>query len=670
MKRALALALGALVGCGPAAAPLPDNPPVEEPPVTVPPAPDPDTPLDGDPCPEELAVFSETVHRPILVAKCAVCHAGGGVGAQSRLQIDVEPTEAGALANWRTAAPLMADDLLVLKATGRHPVAHPGGAVIAPESAEVDALEAFAAAYADEACNAPEDQGPRCPEPTPGPPVLRRLTRTEYDSTITDLFARTSTRGRGLAVDPQVGGFANHARHLVVSALLADQVRRHAEELGAIAARDLESLLPCTPTPELETECRDLFIRDFVARAYRRPVTEAELARYVTLFDATADGDFATGAQWVVTAALQSPNFLYRSELGVDQGDGTYALTPHEIASALAYGLTGAPPDEELRGLASADRLADPRVRAQQAQRLIASPAGQRHITRFFQKWLALDQVATAAKDVATYPEMDDAVRESMTKETEAFVRWALLRGGGTLTELLTAPYSFVDPTLVTFYGDAPTEAPGTDGFARVETPGRRFGLLTQGSLLSVHAKPNDASPVHRGKMVRERLMCEHLAPPPSGLVVEPPAVDPNLTTRERYAAHAEVEPCRSCHRLIDPVGFAFSHYDGIGRYRTTEAGLPIDAHGEIVGSARSNGSFDDLAGLAALLAASPDVHECFSERWGQFTYGLGRDDGLDCTLEHAHARFVDEDLSVPALLVALAESPHMAVRTSTVGHE
>lgn len=139
-----------------------------------------------------------------------------------------------------------------------------------------------------------------------------------------------------------------------------------------------------------------------------------------------------------------------------------------------------------------------------------------------------------------------------------------------------------------------------------------------------MHAKPSEASLIHRGKMVRERLLCETPPRPRADL-----SVNPSLTARERCVAHAEVEPCRCCHRLMNPIGFGFSSFDKVGRCRTEEADRPVDAHGEILGTAHSDGNFDDLEGLATQLAASPDVQACFTERWTRWASGLGRDDGL-----------------------------------------
>ena len=174
------------------------------------------------------------------------------------------------------------------------------------------------------------------------------------------------------------------------------------------------------------------------------------------------------------------------------------------------------------------------------------------------------------------------------------------------------------------------------------------------------------SSPVHRGKLVRERFLCQVPPPPPPGVNAEPPPLDPSLTARERYAAHSQEEPCRSCHRLMDPIGFAFEQFDGVGRFRTDENGNTLDVSGEIVGTARTNATFQGTAELAQLLAESPDVHDCFALHW--FRYGYGLSDGADteCLVDALQTEFASRDLSIQGLVLALTESVHFTRRSAT----
>ncbi len=659
MRRIVASAI-LIASCG-GPAPGPDDTPIPtvEPPIQI------------EVCAAELEVFDNTVNFPILVSKCAPCHNPDGPAAKSRLQLRTEVNLEALQANWQSAATMALADIdgdseLVLRASGEHPEGHGGGAQLQVGSQLYEALSEFVGHARDPDCNRPAPA--RKSQPPYGPRMLRRLVPTEYDLTVQALFGRTSTRGASLAIDPSVAGFANHAPSLVIGGLLADQIRLHAEDIADQAVQDLGRLLPCTPSTTNAEDCRDLFIRRFITRAYRRPPSPEEVQRYILLFESTSQGEFQTGAKWVVTAALQSPYFWYRSELGIAQG-GKYELTNHEIATALSYFLTGGPPDALLVSAAERSQLVDPDVRAIHARRLLSTPAGHKATARFFFAWLGLERLQTVAKDQARFPEFDAVIRKSMTRETEQLIRWEMLRGSGTLPDLLSAPYSFMNPELETFYGVVGAGEANAEGYRQVETPGQHFGLLTQGSLLVVHGLPNEASPIHRGKMVRQRLLCQALEPPPAGVIVQPPPLDPNLTARERYAAHSRVEPCRSCHRLIDPIGFGFSNYDAVGRFRSEEAGRPVDAHGRIVDTESTDGPFADLSELAERLANSPDVHACFARRWQRWAYGLGEDEGLQEVLRINESEFRQDGLRIDALLIALARSQHLQTRTSTTSN-
>ena len=192
-----------------------------------------------------------------------------------------------------------------------------------------------------------------CESPAPGPRLLRRLTHDEYDRSVTDLLGQPSSRGQGFAADDVIGGLMNNAGALDVSSLLADQVRAAAE--AAAGEADLTRLVPCDPEEIGKTACASVFIEDFGLRAFRRPLSEDDLSRYLSLWESVAREDgFDAGARWVITAMLQSPHFLYRMELGARGDDGLYHLTGWERATALSYLFWGTTPDDELLDAAAA----------------------------------------------------------------------------------------------------------------------------------------------------------------------------------------------------------------------------------------------------------------------------------------------------------------------------
>jgi hypothetical protein len=251
-----------------------------------------------------------------------------------------------------------------------------------------------------------------------------------------------------------------------------------------------------------------------------------------------------------------------------------------------------------------------------------------------------------------------------MRGEFERYVDAVLSRRGATLVDLLTSAFTFVDPTLATFYGMTPDGAADAQGFRRVSTlEPQRLGVLGLGAVQATHARPNASSPVHRGRLVRERLLCQPLPPPPPGVNAQPPAPDPSRTVREQYAMHASVRPCVDCHRLIDPIGFTFEFFDGVGRYRATEAGRAIDGRGEVVGSRSSDRVVADGRALVAHLAASAEVHDCFARQLFRYAYASAAGEQTACALAEVQARFRASNLSVDELFVALARSIHFTQR-------
>lgn len=660
MRRTALVFAVALAAC--TEAPLATDPPPPPPKTDPEPDPDPDPPPPPvlTVCDEELAAFEADVWRPILSGRCYGCHNAEGPAKDTRLRFAGPDDVADNYAVAAAMAVIDADGLplLVAKPTGRHADGHGGGLRIEPDGFADATLSRFAADARDEACNGATTIV--CDAPELGPRLMRRLTHDEYDRTITALLGAASRRADTLAQDPHVSGYSNHAPSLTVSPLLADQYRVHAEAIAADA--DLSVLVTCAPG----RDCAAAFIREFGANAFRRGLETEEVDRYLGLYDAlVAEGDeFEDAVRWIIAAMLQSVHFLYRSEIGDPAMDGTYTLRGEEIAVELAYLLTGGPPDAELREKGANGLLFTPSERRREAERLLGTPDAKGAVTRFFVEWLGVDRIDNVPKDAIAFPEIDDEIRAAMRRETELFVEHAIWAGRHDLPELLTGGYTFVDRGLEDFYGVIGGGDPTDDGFRRTSDAAIMHGLLTQGSVMTVHARAAGASPIHRGKLIRERFLCQELAPPPPGLNASPPPVDPNATARERYAMHSDVEACRACHRLIDPIGFTFETYDGVGRYRSSENGQRIDTSGEIVDSPRSDATFADAGELARHLARSPDVHDCFTRQWLRYAYGIGPEEaGLACTLRDVTQRFVDDELDVIALLLASVESEHFVRR-------
>ena len=622
-------------------------------------------------CADDLQFFEANVYKPILAQKCAVCHGDGGLAKETRLVLR-PASEAGYLEKnlemMKKLAALQEDDtsLLLLKPSNKAVGGHIGGKVVPFDTPEYHTLQTFVARVTEgKECGSGVAS---CAAPAPGPRLLRRLSRSEYDATIRDLFSIESAWGASFTSDVVVNDFDNNAAALRVTPLLADQTRKAAEAIAKAVVASPGQNLPCDVATG-DAACAGKLIDSLGKRVFRRPILAEDHARYLALYDLIAKDDgFAGGASAVITAMLQSPSFLYRTELGdtaQPAGAGAIKLTPYEVATELSYFLWGTMPDPALFAAADAGELATPAQIEAQARRLLADPRSRETIQRFVEAWLEIDRLPNIPKDAATYPELDAAARVAQREETRRFVTH-VMDGAGTLPELLTSRTSFLSPELAKLYGvPAPTGVPDAAGFAETSFDGKaRAGILTHGSVITTHSNPSSSSPIHRGKLVRERLFCQPLPPPPPGLMVQPPPVDPSLTTRERYSIHATQEPCASCHRLIDPIGFGFERFDGIGRERDTEAGRAIDASGQILSTLGSDGTFDGTMELSTKLAASPDVHACFATQWLRFAYGIEESAETACLVDEIGQGFEKDGLNIEDLIVSLTLAPRFAQRT------
>ncbi len=602
-------------------------------------------------CPDDLTFFATKVRAPIFVLKCAGCHNPAGLASNTDFVLagpgDAAPIEADfATVSSLVSKTLQGVPVLLLKPTGLHPAGHTGGALVAPGSPEHAALTELVQRVVGDA---PCDLAPCTVRP--GPPLLRRLTRAEIDATLTSLLGAPSSHATGFTAENVVHGFDNNAAALVVNPLFADQLREAAEAVAKEAAAS-PALVSCAPE---SAGCDKSFVSTFGQRAFRRPLTAAETARYVELFHLAADVDgFVAGVEITVAAMLQSPHFLYRRELGTS-GAGGYTLDAWEVASELSYLLWGTMPDAPLFERAADGTLLTPAVLHAEVDRLLDDPRAQPAAWRFAEQWLGLRLLPVLPKDAATYPDLTPALRADMLAEARAFVS-AVLLGDAPVEALFTQTTRAMSPALAAFYG-LPA---GTSDVAGTPYPG---GVLGLGSVLLVHAFPAGSSPIHRGKLVRERLLCQELSPPPPGLVAQLPAVTPDTTGRERFAEHMSVQPCLDCHRLMDPIGFGLEHFDGVGRFRPTESGKAIDASGEILGSPSSDGVFDGLGELSAKLEGSEDVRRCFARQVLRFAFGLEPGAHLACLEDAIVADWAAAGGSYRALIHALVDSPHFTRR-------
>ena len=355
----------------------------------------------------------------------------------------------------------------------------------------------------------------------------------------------------------------------------------------------------CRPTKATpENACARTVLAQLAHRAFRRPVTAADIQPLVKFYQqGRANGDFDTGIQNAIQAMLVSPDFLFRFENDpqpVKVGQ-PYRVTDLELASRLSFFLWSTIPDDELLAVAENGRLSDPAVLERQVRRMIDDPRADTLVSNFAGQWLHLRNVQTQNPDPVIFS-FDEALRQSFLTETELLVS-SIFREDRSLLELLSADYTFVNGRLAEHYG-----IPRVYGsqFRRVPvTDVNRRGLLGQGSILTVTSYPNRTSVVQRGKWILENLLGTPPPPPPPDVPELKAAPSGKvLTMREQMQAHRANPICASCHGRMDPIGFALENYDGVGKWRTEDAGGPIDASGKLPDGTE----FQGPAGLTQLL--------------------------------------------------------------------
>ncbi len=378
------------------------------------------------------------------------------------------------------------------------------------------------------------------------------------------------------------------------------------------------------PDPKEETACAARIMSNLAKKAYRRPVTEKDLAPLMQFY---AEGRKATnfegGIENAMVAMLSSAKFLYRAEPPpANAKPGTiYRLNATELASRLSFFLWSSIPDDELLAAADSGKLADPKVLEHQVHRMLADPRAKTLTTNFAFEWLKIRDMDSLEPDPFVYPAFNAPLRAALKKEMEMFIG-SIFQEDRSVVDLLSANYTFVNERLAAHYG---IENIRGDEFRRVTlTDPNRFGLLGKGAVLMVTAYPNRTSPVLRGSYILENITGTPPSPPPPNV----PAFKENKdgekahTIREIMEEHRANPTCNACHGVMDPLGFALENFDTIGSYRTMDrfTRTKIDTAGKLVDGTQVNGPVDLRK---ALLAHSDEFVQTFTEK--MMTYALGR---------------------------------------------
>ncbi|HEY0710702.1 MAG TPA: DUF1592 domain-containing protein [Polyangia bacterium] len=478
----------------------------------------------------------------------------------------------------------------------------------------------------------PPGAAARCEAEVVAQRSLRRLTNGEFEATVRAAFGidQAAWQTPSLVPDPASSdGFNNNFDRLLVG----DEYEKRLVEAGkdvatlVTSAPHLARILPCAATGN--DACATTYLDSVGAKLFRRPLTATERERYLALSRKikTAGGDFKTWVYWTTVGLIKSPNTLYRSELGEAAGAGRYKLGPYEVASALSYAYTGGPPPASLLQLAAANRLATADDLEAAAKSLVFAASGQvqpafrEQVLRFADQWLGLSPLGNINKDKAAFPDFSPEVQDALGEEIRRYFGGVLIDDKGKPSDLLTAPYTYVNATLAKFYGFG--AAPGADFVRTTRPPTAGVGLVSQGAILSIAAANKTTSPTKRGHLIRERMLCQIVPPPPK--VVDPlPEPTEAETTRQRYEQiHVADAACKGCHNLMDPIGFGLEKLDATGRFRAKEGRFDIDDTGTIAGTSMGDVDFAGATALASALSKLPEVSDCMADFVTAYTYGI-----------------------------------------------
>ena len=375
-------------------------------------------------------------------------------------------------------------------------------------------------------------------------------------------------------------------------------------------------------SPGEEETCAKQILSTLMRRAYRRPVSDADLARPMEFFrDGRKEANFDAGIEAALSAVLVSREFLFRVEQEPKglAGKSPYRITDLELASRLSFFLWSSVPDDELLDVAARGQLNQPDVLAKQTRRMLADPRSLSLVSNFASQWLHLRNLDSITPDGRLFPDFDDNLRQAMRRETELLFE-EVLRDDRSVLDLLRTDHTFLNERLAKHYGIPNIYGPR---FRRValgpETP--RGGLLRHASVLTVTSYATRTSPVIRGNWILGTLLGTAPPPPPPNVpALEDNAVSASLPVRERLAQHRANAACASCHDLMDPVGFALENFDALGRWRTLEEGRPVDASGGFPDGAK----FTGVAGLEQALLNRPELFaSTLTEKL--LTFALGR---------------------------------------------
>ncbi len=529
---------------------------------------------------------------------------------------------------------------------------------------------------------------------------MRRLTRLEYNQFVKDLFKDDRNVASNLSTDDLIGNFTFNTE-TPLSEQQVSQYIKTAEDVAVNAVKNRDAWLTCDSAPAIvipsdqcnsTVNCKDLFgstatdcrssksdqsvcmcgsgrcdatpnpmtsgescvdavLNQVAKRAYRRPLTTAEATSLRKIYnDASKEASEDDGLTVLITAILASPNFIYYTEFGEgdEKSPGVIALTQHELAARLASYLWRSAPDEMLLAAADAGELSTDEQIMAQATRLLDDPKAREVIALFHSEWLHLKQPIEGDATAAFV--------EAANEDTIQTVLNLVFEENASLRDFFTVTYGFLNDETKALY-EVTGDATGAEkeGYARYDlSADRRKGLLTRGGFLNSNTPPSG-----RGIFIRQELLCGFVPPPPADVDVDLPELGADASPREQWLQHIADPSCGSCHALIDPLGFAFDHYDRKGKWQdflSSPSGkqFPVLDEGEIIATTDIDGSFSNGNDLQAMIADSIDTRTCYNFQWLRFATGITPTVNDLCSLAEANQTSAKNDYTVRDVILSV----------------
>ncbi len=444
-------------------------------------------------------------------------------------------------------------------------------------------------------------------------------------------------------------------------------IRSNALSVAKDTAAQLSGRFSCLKQAA-DSVCATSMIKQLGRELYREPLAEREVTKLAALFEqARVAAGASAAAELVLRAMLSSPHFLFQKQLGAATGEpNVLSLTSHELAGAIAFTLTNAPPDKLLRDAADSNSLQESPQIATQVERVLALPEGQDGLKAFLGELFRTRDLPTQQKDLALFPGFDAEARSALLADFSDTIGSVLRSASPTFTALLTTRDFVIRPRTAALMGWTSLQGLAPEGsLAPAPEPGR-MGLLTHPALMATFAHADETNPVARGHFISSKLLGVVIPPPPKAVMFPEPSLDaPPQTLRQLLQTSHSVEGCAGCHQFMDAVGYPFEAFDAVGKFRTTDNGLPIDTSGTITGSGEIDGTFQNAEEMLQKIAASKLGHDRFTGNVFKYVAGIDESPSVYCTTTGIAGNFKASGGDIPRLIVSLLTSPEFRSRAA-----